>query len=313
MDTKQVRNGPVGVGHWGQARDPHAGAPESRQGFAQTVGTTPAEHAVWSGPLAHELIPRLVKAHRDPAGEPETVSCESQRDASAATSQAPADVAPTPHVMELCRLVRLRDEQPAEAWIDELLTTQTDPERLMLELLAPAARHLGKLWEEDLADFAEVTVSVWRLEKLLRRIAAHPDIVRRPLRSPRRALLLPAPGEQHTFGLSMVGQFFRQAGWEVRHLTPEPRAALMDTLREDWFDVVGLSGSCEKKLDTLQSTVQDIRRASRNRSIRIIVGGHCFNLQPSLAAAIGADAAALDARRAVELAESLVSVTSRYA
>ena len=57
----------------------------------------------------------------------------------------------------------------------------------------------------------------------------------------RRVLLLPGPGEQHTFGLSMVAEFFRRSGWEVVGGTGPESLDPVRAVRDEWFDVVGIS------------------------------------------------------------------------
>lgn len=71
-------------------------------------------------------------------------------------------------------------------------------ESLYLDLLAPAARHLGELWCADACDFASVTLALGRLQKVMHQLspAFEGDVQHRE--HGRRALLVPVPGEQHT-------------------------------------------------------------------------------------------------------------------
>jgi MerR family transcriptional regulator, light-induced transcriptional regulator len=173
---------------------------------------------------------------------------------------------------------------------------------LLLELLAPAARNLGKLWEEDECDFVDVTIAVGRLHALAR------DLCRK-LESgsfgshERSILLIPSPGETHTFCLSIVASFFREAGWDV---TTSDSDLGLDLLRAEWFDVVGLTLSCDVLLPGLTDVVSAARAASCNRDLRVMVGGPLFVRHPEQLHATGADAMAQDARAAPRIAESLL-------
>ncbi|MBK1686039.1 cobalamin B12-binding domain-containing protein [Rubrivivax gelatinosus] len=180
-------------------------------------------------------------------------------------------------------------------------------ELIYLDLLAPAARRLGEMWEQDLVMFSDVTVALGRLHRIMRGLS--PSLghdLHVPVEG-RRALLLPAPGEQHTFGLSMVAEFFRHAGWEVvceldsRSIDPVRR------VRREWFDVVGVSVGVDARLDWLRDGITMMRRASRNRGMSVIVGGPVFALHPERAAEAGADGTARDAREAPVLASRLVA------
>lgn len=121
-------------------------------------------------------------------------------------------------------------------------------------------------------------------------------------------LLAPAPGEQHTFGLSMVAEFFRRAGWDVWSGPVASRQELVGMVRAAWFAVVGLSVSSERKLDEVATAIRAIRRASRNRSIGVMVGGPMFLEHPDWVARVGADATAVDGRQAIRQAHDLLAL-----
>jgi MerR family transcriptional regulator, light-induced transcriptional regulator len=124
----------------------------------------------------------------------------------------------------------------------------------------------------------------------------------------RRALLVPVPGEQHTFGLVMVAEFFRRAGWDVWSGPPASRGELVRIVRNEWFAVVGFSASCDTRLDALAAGIHAVRRASRNPAVGVLVGGPVFVEHPELATLIGADATAVDGRQATQQAESLLAL-----
>lgn len=70
--------------------------------------------------------------------------------------------------------------------------------------------------------------------------------------------------------------------------------------------MIGCSISCRRFVDRLNQATAAARRASRNRSIRILVGGPVVSDDPSIATAVGADAAAADAPGAIALARNLL-------
>ena len=123
---------------------------------------------------------------------------------------------------------------------------------------------------------------------------------------------MPVPGEQHSFGLRIVTDFFRYAGWEVWS-EPDLRADsdLVQLVRGEWFAVVGLSLSCETRLDAMTSGIRALRRASRNRALGILVGGPLFNSHPELVARVGADATAIDGGQAPIQAQNVLALLAR--
>ncbi len=243
--------------------------------------------------LEGDIIPRLVRAHR-PAP---------------AVAQPAVEVPVKPTDAEVHRFSRLvigHDDAVIAHALDSFRRRGVTVEAIYLDLLAPSARHLGAMWDDDLCDFAEVTVGLGRLQQLMRELSpAFGSEVDHPADG-RRALLVPAPGEQHTFGLSMVAEFFRRAGWEVVGGVGGPEMDPVDRVREEWFDVIGVSVGNEARLDWLRNGIADVRRASRNRAIGVMVGGPVFILNPDYVTQVGADITASDGRQAPILAESLL-------
>lgn len=245
-----------------------------------------------------EIVPRLLLASRA-ASQCGFVAREELSLLDAAT------------VEEFVGLILVNDVVVASAYLEAMRARGVSLETLYLHLLAPAARRLGELWSADLCDFTNVTVALGRLQQALRELSpAFRDEVA-PRQHGRRALLMPAPGEQHTFGLFMVAEFFRRAGWDVWGGPPASSNDLTSMVRADWFDVVGLSVGCESRLDVLAAGIRAMRRASRNRAVGVMVGGPVFVEHPELVAFVGADATAVDARQAAEQAESIVSLLAR--
>lgn len=244
-----------------------------------------------------EIIPRLMLAHR------EATPARSRTHAGLAPGQA--------DVEELVRLVLAHEADVACAFVSALREQGVPVEALYLDLLAPAARRLGDLWSADLSDFSEVTVGLCRLQRVAHSLRGNLPEEDEAQAGGRRALLVAVPGEQHTFGLSLVAEFFRRAGWSV---TSEPlRTAqdLLDLVRREWFSIVGLSVSGDTRMAGLASVILGVRRVSCNRAVGVMVGGRIFNERPELVAQVGADATAPDGRQAVVQAQSLLDLLAR--
>ncbi len=239
-----------------------------------------------------DVIPRLLLARSRAARPPLR---------SAATGLASVDIT------ELAGIAMTRDVPPAIAFAQSVQQRGVSVETVFLDLLAPTARYLGELWEQDLADFGPVTLALTRLHQVLRFFG--PAFLSESATTGRdlRALLAPVPGEQHNFGLAMVAEFFRRAGWNVVGEAMATRRELEAAVRGTWFAVVGLSLAAEVRLEALAACIRAIRRASRNPAVGILVGGPIFVAHPQLARSVGADATAVDGRHAVLQANGLLT------
>jgi methanogenic corrinoid protein MtbC1 len=250
--------------------------------------------------IEREIIPRLMLVHR------------------AVEAEAPAAARKGPtlsqhEVHAFAKLALDQDEGLASSYVERLLARGLSVERVYLDLLGPTAQYLGLLWEQDLCDFTDVTVGLGRLQRVMRELSpAFGKGVEYPANG-RRVLLLPSPGEQHTFGLVMVGEFFRRSGWDVSGGAWESGSDAPGMVASEWFDVVGLSLGAEIHLDALQQCISAIREASRNRDIAILVGGPIFGMRPECVAQVGADAMASDGLQAPALAEQAVVRRSQRA
>lgn len=255
----------------------HDGTPAQRR-MARLVHT-----------LESDIIPRLVKAHRLP-------------------SEAGALPVPAwPDIGQFARLCHAPDEAAMHAVVHGLRAAGVPAERLYVDLLAAAARELGRLWEEDLCDFTDVTVGVGRLQQLLRELSpAFGAEVEHPADG-RRILLLPAPGEQHTLGASMVAEFFRRAGWDVVGGVGGSGLEPVQAVQSEWFDILGLSAGHHARADWLRDCITRVRQVSRNRAIGVLVGGPLFAVAPEYGGGVGADAVVTEGQRGPDVAEGLLA------
>lgn len=176
---------------------------------------------------------------------------------------------------------------------------------LFLDLLAPSAALLGRMWDDDLCDFVEVTAGLAQLQFLLATFRS--DDVIAPYDTERRILLMGAPDERHTFGLAIVERFMRKAGWHAESRLASTPEEIADLVGSEFFGVVGLTLSRESHLDQLAASIQAVRRASRNPLIGVMVGGPVFLEHPEYLERVGADASAVDAPTAVLLAQKLLA------
>ncbi len=262
---------------------------------AHMGGAFPRSASLWKAMLERvihtEVLPRLVLSHIS-QGE-----VEKKQDQ-------PVEVSISKWLEDFVQVLLKPDAKEAMAFVERMRAEGGVNHAIFLELLAPAARRLGNLWDNDDCDFMAVTVGVQRLQRILRVLS--------PVKSDGdavdgdryRVLLLPAPGETHLFGIAIVEKFFQDAGWDV---TQSNEHDFLDKLSSSWFDVVGFSMSYYRNRDQLRTAVAAARRRSANPDLRVLVGGPAFLDNPDLVGSVGADAMAIDAPSAVVSATNLIN------
>ncbi|MCU7369879.1 cobalamin B12-binding domain-containing protein [Paucibacter sp. O1-1] len=214
----------------------------------------------------------------------------------------PAMVLTVDHVHTLAHLSAEGESDSAGSYVRALLDAGASQEQVFLDLLAPCARWLGQMWDDDRYDFSQVTIALWRLQRVLHEQGSRFNQVVQPDADSHRALLAAVPGAQHTFGVIMAAEFFSRAGWDVEC---EPKASWPDLqarLNGGWFDMFGLSIATGDSIAHVASAILDMREASANPLIFVMVGGPMAAELPNLAALCGADAMACEAGSAVATA-----------
>jgi MerR family transcriptional regulator, light-induced transcriptional regulator len=195
------------------------------------------------------------------------------------------------------------DEEPdaAISFVQGLLDNGIPFQDILLNLMAPAARELGERWAHDATNFVEVTLGVARMHRILREFDGVPEHMWSQAGAGGNVLLMPAPGEQHTFGLRLVQEFLLRESWSVTTRSVLKVADIHKIVANGEFDVIGLSLSGETLIDSLRSSIAEIRRITKSSGTKILIGGHLFMERPDLVESLGADAYAPDAPSTVNL------------
>lgn len=234
-------------------------------------------------PAAAEIVTRLLLAHRTPlsGNSPETVGSfitHRERD-------------------EFLRAVLDDSRRDAEIIIEALIGRGIRSQRVLLTLVSDTARRLGDLWSRDDATFAEVTLGLCTLHRLVRERDWRSDGA--SSRDAGRTIALTAlPGEQHLFGVTVVAEIFRDCGWHAAPLTGLSEVSVLQQLASESFDVLGISVTHSDNTDAARRFVSSCRAASRNKNIVVFGGGPMFAQCHSFAGAIGVDTWVPDAESA---------------
>ena len=208
-------------------------------------------------------------------------------------------------IEEFVRLLLTHDAYVAGRYVAEVRARGAALPAIYLDLLAPAARRLGEMWEEDECSFTDVTLGLCRMHQVLIEFSRCFEPTENHPEQARHALIVPVPGEQHTFGLFMIIEFLRRAGWHCWTGTPATNFELNNLAAEEHFELIGLSLSSEDALAGLPNEIAELRKRSRNRDVAVVVGGWLFKDRPELAVEIGADAAVGDGADLIEIVEQL--------
>ncbi len=276
------------------------GRPSAVGALLQVRRTMPRLKHLMMQTIEADVVPRLVMARRVPVLAVGAVRGD--------TPDACAEA-----VVDFTQIVLTRPSGAGATFVETMRANGATAEKVFVDLLTPTARRMGDLWVADLCSFADVTLGLLRLQHLMRDLSPAFQSEKKRQWHGRQILLLPQPGEQHTFGLLMVAEFFQRAGWDVWSRPLASATEMGGIVHRQWFSIAGLSVSSERHLEALSLGIKDIRRDSRNPAIAVMVGGSLFVDHPELVAQVGADATAADGLQATMRAEDLLAKASERA
>jgi len=284
----------------GQANEQSAKA----SGRGSRSQQTSTELLMLSQTLERELIPRLMEALKSSTDNDIELNNTRARllDSQIRQADGHASVAKpsATEVEEFIHLIIHHDASIGRGYVQALRERGVKLPSIYMHLFAEAAKRLGRMWDNDECDFTQVTIAVCRMHQLIHSFSdGQIDKLHTDQDGAHKILLIPADGEQHTFGLLMVGEFFRRAGWVVYNGSTESEQELLGILSRQSFDAVGVSISAERNQQALHDQIARLREVSRNKQLLIVAGGYLINSHPDKAQELGADCAAQDGDGAV--------------
>jgi HD-GYP domain-containing protein (c-di-GMP phosphodiesterase class II)/methylmalonyl-CoA mutase cobalamin-binding subunit len=161
------------------------------------------------------------------------------------------------------------DAEVAEEAIARALEEGLSPRALHTEVIVPALRQVGELWQEGELDLSreQLATSITRrvLASVYRYILGSTESTRE------RVLLAGVEGDEHTLQLEMVRDQLAAAGYETILDTDLSVEGLRAAVESESPDVVVLGATVVAAADAVKSAVSDLR--SRHPDLPIVLGG----------------------------------------
>lgn len=247
--------------------------------------------------LTKEVIPQLVL--------PEEETAELGLPPAANSLQAAA--------LRLSELAVEKDLAHCRSGIAALVREGYTVERILLEVVQPAARLLGQRWNQDSCNFADVTLGMWNIQQVFTDLAVtlRQSAYGRTFSDEKApsVVFCTLPDCHHRLGVQMVCAFFARAGWNTRLVHTRTETALVGEIADFAPTLVGLSVSSEADLLKAAGFICRIRRLQKEqpgRPLAVMLGGPAIHVFPELASLTGADMLAGDAPEALAAAEHLI-------
>jgi methanogenic corrinoid protein MtbC1 len=194
------------------------------------------------------------------------------------------------------------DRGQAAREIHDALAAGVPLEAVYLDVFAASQREVGRLWQVNEISVAQEHFCTAATQLIMSQ--SWPAIPR----GPRRGTLVAAcvEGDLHELGLRMVADFFEMAGWQTLYLGANtPHRGVAETVVASHAGVLAISASIGFHVGAVEELIAEVRATPGCERVRVLVGGHPFNVDSTLWRRVGADAHAADAKAAIAFAASL--------
>src|SRR6476661_7865455 len=188
----------------------------------------------------------------------------------------------TAPAMEYLEAIRRGDRRAAFAVVDRALDSGSDLRALYIDILQPAMREIGRLWQANVMSVADehlaTAISQAAMGRIFERVFEWRDV-----RTP-RLIAACASDERHQIGLRMLCDLLELEGWETAYLGASvPIEDLVDLARKQNPDAIAISATIAPHVPRVRDAIAAIRAARLDPEPVIAVGGRAFLSDPDLA------------------------------
>ena len=175
---------------------------------------------------------------------------------------------------------------------------------IYLHVFQRAQREVGRLWQLNLLSVAQEHYCTAATQLIMSQLY---PLIFSSERKGRTLVATCVAGDLHEIGLRMVADFFEMEGWDTFYVGADaPAPSVVQAVAERGADVLAVSATITSHVPALRELVAAVRASPECANVKILAGGHPFNVAPGLWREVGADASASDAQGAVEAAGRLV-------
>lgn len=196
------------------------------------------------------------------------------------------------------------DRKGAVALTRRCVTDGMDIYEVLLDILEPAQREVGRLWSLGLISVAQehfcTAVTQFVMTDLYPGLFSGVD-------SHRRLIAVHVPGSLHHVGLRMVVDVLECRDWSTTYIVEDITVeSLPGLVAQDQADLLLISAAMPSHLSQVSAMIRAVREDPRTTGVKVVVGGRPFSVAPDLVAVVGADGWAPDARTAVDVCNALM-------
>ena len=182
-------------------------------------------------------------------------------------------------------------------------------ESIYLDVIQPAQHELGRLWQTGQISVAQEHYCTAATQFVMSQL--QPWFLKTT--SADQTLVATCVGDElHEVGLRIVADLFEVSGWNTIYLGANvPPESIAETLASSRAQILAISCTMTQHLFGMADVIRIVRSHPGCEQVKILAGGYPFNIDPYLWKRVGADAAALDGKDAIYVANRLIQSRSQ--
>jgi signal transduction histidine kinase/ActR/RegA family two-component response regulator len=175
---------------------------------------------------------------------------------------------------------------------------------LYLQVFQRCQREVGRLWQLRQISVAQEHYCTAATQLAMSQL--YPHLFALPKKG-RKLAAASVGGELHEVGLRIVADLFEADGWDTLYLGGNlPAGDVVQAVERHRPDLLLISVTMAFHMPRVEQLIALVRSSEAGKAIKVMVGGHPFNVDPELWRRVGADGHAGDAREALGVAARLV-------
>ena len=210
-------------------------------------------------------------------------------------------------INKLTNLLLDTEEGSFELAITVLKTHGASIDYIVLGLIPSIARQLGKQWEDDSLSFADVSIGVNKLERVIHKLDYLFQANQLDRQQNKAIFISGFPGSQHSLGTLIFANFLIYSGWQVHRPNQVNLDSIVYGVSSKELQAIAISVSTNQQLEELPELINLLRQKSKNPGIIVLIGGPLYNKSPGEFEHIQADVKAFTPEESVQKLEQKLS------
>ncbi|WP_353572953.1 cobalamin-dependent protein [Candidatus Albibeggiatoa sp. nov. BB20] len=176
---------------------------------------------------------------------------------------------------------------------------------IYLDVFQYAQYEIGRLWQMNKISVAQEHYCTAATQLIMSQLYIH---IFSTDRQDKAMVATCVGGDLHELGVRMVADFFEMDGWDTYYLGANtPALSVLQELKLRGANLLAVSATMTFHLRAAEALIASVRADPQYQNIKIMVGGHPFNLEPNLWKQMGADGYAQNAQEAIEKSNELIN------